>query len=99
MKTTPRGSSRTYSRLLWLLRGRNPQEQAAIKDDAELLLDSARTRGRGALVATWLALVWDLVLAGAAQDLRRAVRSLMRAPGFAVTTSLLLGLEIGRAHV
>ncbi len=94
MNTTPRRSSRTYSRLLSLLRGRNPQERAAIKDDAELLLESARARGRGAFFATWLALAWDLVVAGAGQDLRRAVRSLVRAPGFALTTSLLLGLGV-----
>jgi putative ABC transport system permease protein len=83
---------RAYGRLLWLLRGRDPQEQRAIKDDAELLLDAARARGRGALAATWLALLWDLVIAGAGHDLARALRSLVRAPGFTLTVSLLLGL-------
>ena len=37
---------RVYSRLLWLLRGRDPHEQRAIKEDAERLLDAARGRGR-----------------------------------------------------
>jgi predicted permease len=83
-----------YNRLLWLLRGRDPQEQQAIKDDAERLLDAARARGQGALAATWLALMWDLVFVGAGHDLTRALRSLVRAPGFAVTVSLLLGLGV-----
>ena len=83
-----------YGRLLWLLRGRDPQEQQAIKDDAELLLHAARVRGRGALAATWLALIWDLVVVGAGHDLARALRSLVRAPGFTLTVSLLLGLGV-----
>jgi putative ABC transport system permease protein len=85
---------RAYSRLLWLLHGRDPREQRAIKEDAELLLDAARARGRGAVVATWLALIWDLVIVGAGHDLARALRSLVRAPGFALTVSLLLGLGV-----
>ena len=83
-----------YGRLLWLLRGRDPQEQRAIKEDAELLLDAARARGRGAVAATWLALMWDLVIVGAGHDLARALRSLVRAPGFTLTVSLLLGLGV-----
>jgi putative ABC transport system permease protein len=82
------------NRLLWLLRGRDPQEQQAIKEDAERLLDAARTRGRGPLAATWLALVWDLVIAGAGHDLARALQSLVRAPGFTLTVSLLLGFGV-----
>jgi len=89
-----RRASRAYGRLLWLLRGRDPQEQRAIKDDAERLLDAARERGRGALAATWLALMWDLVIVGAGHDLARALRSLVRAPGFALTVSLLLGMGV-----
>lgn len=85
---------RAYSRLLRLLRGRDPQEQRAIKDDAELLLDAARARGRGAFAAMWLALMWDLVIVGAGHDLARALRSLVRAPGFTLTVSLLLGLGV-----
>lgn len=85
---------RGYGRLLWLLRGRDPQEQLAIKDDAERLLDAARTRGRAAVAATWLALMWDLVIVGAGHDLARALRSLVRAPGFTLTVSLLLGLGV-----
>ena len=83
-----------YGRLLWLLRGRDPQEQRAIKEDAERLLDAARARGRGAFAATWLALMWDLVIVGAGHDLARALRSLVRAPGFTLTVSLLLGLGV-----
>jgi len=85
---------RAYGRLLWLLRARDPQEQRAIKEDAELLLDAACTRGRGAFAATWLALLWDLVTSGAGHDLARALRSLVRAPGFTLTVSLLLGLGV-----
>jgi putative ABC transport system permease protein len=85
---------RAYGRLLWLLRGRDPEEQQAIKEDAELLLDTARARGRGAFAATWLALMWDLVIVGAGHDLARALKSLVRAPGFTLTVSLLLGLGV-----
>jgi predicted permease len=85
---------RAYGRLLWLLRGRDPREQRAIKEDAELLLDAARARGRRAFAATWLALMWDLVIVGTGHDLARALRSLVRAPGFALTVSLLLGLGV-----
>jgi hypothetical protein len=84
-----RRAIRAYGRLLWLLRGRDPQEQRAIKEDAELLLDAARARGRGAFAATWLALMWDLVIVGTGHDLARALRSLVRAPGF---TLILFGI-------
>ena len=30
-------ASRSYARMLWLLRGREPEEQQAIKDAAELI--------------------------------------------------------------
>jgi len=83
-----------YSRMLWLLRGRDPQEQRAIKEDAERLLEDARARGRGAVAATWLALMWDLIIVGAGHDLARACRSLVRSPGFTLTVSLLLGLGV-----
>ena len=92
--TNPSRPGRGYSRLLWLLRSRDPQEQQAIKDDAERLLASARKQGRGAVAVTWLALVWDLIVAGAGHDLSRALRSLLRSPGFALTVSLLLGLGV-----
>ena len=78
----------------WLLRGRDPQEQRAIKEDAQLLLDEARARGRGALATTWLALMWDLIVIGAGHDLARALRSLVRTPGFTLTVALLLGLGV-----
>lgn len=83
-----------YRRLLWLLRGRDRHEQDAIAGDAEQLLASARSRGRTAHAATWLALIWDAVVSGGAQDLSRAFRSLVRAPGFAITVSLLLGAGV-----
>ena len=94
MKPPASRAIRAYGRLLWLLRGRDPQEQRAIKEDAELLLDAARARGRGAFAATWLALMWDLVIVGTGHDLARALRSLVRAPGFTLTVSLLLGLGV-----
>jgi len=83
-----------YGRFLWLLRGRDVQEQQAIRDDAERLLAAARARGRGVVAATWLALLWDLIIVGAGQDMARALRSLVRAPGFTVAVSLLLGLGV-----
>ena len=83
-----------YGRMLWLLRGRDPEEQRAIKEDAELLLEDARARGRSAVAATWLALMWDLIIVGAGYDLARAFRSLVRSPGFTLTVSLLLGLGV-----
>ena len=83
-----------YSRMLWLLRGRDPQERRAIKEDAELLLEDARARGRSAVAATWLALMWDLIIVGAGYDLARAFRPLVRSPGFTLTVSLLLGLGV-----
>ena len=81
------------NRFLFLIRGRDPAEQRAIKEDAELLLVAAGTRGRTARAATWLALLWDLILGGA-RDFARAVRLLIRAPGFTLTVSLLLGLGV-----
>ena len=75
MKPPSSSSIRAYGRLLWLLRGRDPQEQQAIKDDAELLLDAARARGAGAVAATWLALLWDLVVVGTHG--RRGLRRLL----------------------
>ena len=38
--------------------------------------------------------MWDLGIVGAGHDLARALRSLVRAPGFTVTVSLLLGLGV-----
>jgi predicted permease len=94
MKSESPGPNRAYARLLWLLRGRDAQERRAIKDDAEQLLDTARSRGLGAYAATWVALVWDLLIAGAGQDITRALRSLVRSPGFTLTVSLLLGFGV-----
>jgi putative ABC transport system permease protein len=85
---------KAYHWLCGLLRGRNPQEDREMKEDAQLLLESARARGRSAFAATWLTLMWDLAVAGTAHDLARAFRSLVRAPGFTLTVSLLLGLGV-----
>src|SRR5262245_29659551 len=82
-----------YGRLLRLLRARDSQERRTIERDAELLLDAARVQGRAAVATTRLALLWDLVFS-IGHDLARALRSLLRAPGFAVTVSLLLGLGV-----
>jgi putative ABC transport system permease protein len=82
-----------YGRLLWLRRRRDPQEEREMNADAERLLAAARARGRGAVAVTWLALIVDLAVA-TGQDLLRALRSLVRAPGFALTASLLLGLGV-----
>ena len=38
--------------------------------------------------------MWDLVIVGTGHDLARALRSLVRAPGFTLTVSLLLGLGV-----
>lgn len=62
-------------------------------DDAGRLLADAHTRGWSAAAATWLGLLVDL-LAGAGQDVRRAWRSLVRAPGFTLTIAVLLGLGV-----
>ena len=91
---TPSPATRAYGRLLWLLRGRDPQQDREIKADAEQLLDVARAHGRGEFATTWLALMWDLVVVGTAHDLARALKSLVRTPGFALTVSLLLGLGV-----
>jgi predicted permease len=97
MKSTPPRTGRLYGRMLWLLRGRDSHERHAIKEDAKLLLDGAHARGPGAFAATWLALMWDLIIVGAGHDLGRALRSLVRAPRFAVMVSLLLGLGVAAA--
>ena len=72
-------AARVYGRLLRLLHGRDPEEQQSIQDDAERLLDAARERGSGTLAATWLGLMWDLLIAATWQDLVRALRSVARA--------------------
>ncbi len=82
-----------YARLLALLRGRHAAERDAIAEDAARLIDAARERGTGAAAATWLALITDVIV-GATQDLARAIRSSLRAPGFTVTVSVLLGLGV-----
>jgi predicted permease len=82
-----------YRWLLSRLGARDPQVQREMHDDAGRLLDDARDRGRGAVAVTWLALTWDLA-GGAAQDVVRALRSLVRAPGFTLTVALLLGMGV-----
>lgn len=94
MKPAPSFAMRAYERLLWLIRSRDRDEQHAIKDDAERLLAAAREQGGGAVASTWLALIWDLIVAGTAHDLARAIRSLTRSPGFTLTVAALLGLGV-----
>jgi len=79
--------------LLRAVGGRDPQEAREMQHDAARLLDDARGQGRRAMAAAGLALLSDLA-AGVAQDVGRAVRSLLRAPGFALTVALLLGLGV-----
>jgi putative ABC transport system permease protein len=69
-------------------------DRREMKEDAARLLAAARARGRTALAATWVALMWDLFIVGTAHDLARALRLLLRTPGFTVTVSLLLGLGV-----
>ena len=69
-------------------------DRRAIREDGERLLDDARARGRGAVVTTRLALLWDLVVVGAWHDLAQALRALVRAPAVTVGISLLLGLGV-----
>jgi predicted permease len=57
------------------------------------LLKAAHTHGHLTLATTWLALVWDLVLA-ARDDGAQALRALVRAPALTVGISLLLGLGV-----
>jgi putative ABC transport system permease protein len=69
-------------------------DRRAIREDGKRLLNDARARGRGALVTTWFALLWDLVFVGARHDLAQSLRALVRAPGVTVGISLLLGLGV-----
>ena len=69
-------------------------DRRAIREDGERLLEDARARGRVPFVTTWLALLWDLVFAGARHDLAQALRAVVRSPGVTVGISLLLGLGV-----
>ncbi|HEX8029774.1 MAG TPA: ABC transporter permease [Vicinamibacterales bacterium] len=89
----PGAAIRVYVRLLSLLRGRNPREEREMSSDAAMHLEAARARGRTAVATTWVSLMWDLA-AGTAHDVARALRSLLRAPGFTLTSALLLGLGV-----
>ncbi len=89
-----RWCARSYAQLLGVLRVRDSSERHAIREDGERLLEAAHARGPLALATTWLALVWDLVFAGARHDVAQALRALVRAPGVTVGISLLLGLGV-----
>ena len=69
-------------------------DRRAIKDDGERLLEEARARGRGPLIRTWVALLWDLVVVGARHDLAQALRAVVRSPSVTLGISLLLGLGV-----
>ena len=56
--------------------------------------DAARAHGRVTVAATWAALLWDRIAAGARYDLSQAVRALVRSPAVTVGISLLLGLGV-----
>lgn len=86
--------TRSYARLLCLLRRRDSRERHAIREDGERLLAAAQAHGPGAMVATWLALVWDVVFVGARHDAAQALRALVRTPGLTLGISLLLGLGV-----
>lgn len=89
-----RWCTRSYARLLALLRRRDGRERHAMRGDGEQLLEGAHARGTVSLVATWCALLWDLVFVGARHDLAQAVRAIVRSPGITVGISLLLGLGV-----
>ena len=69
-------------------------DRRAIREDGQRLLEEARTRGRVALAATWLALRWDRVFSGARHDLAQALRAVLRSPAVTLGISLLLGLGV-----
>ncbi len=69
-------------------------DRRAIRDDRNRLLEEARARGRGPLIRTWFALLWDLVVVGARHDLAQALRAVMRSPSVTFGISLLLGLGV-----
>ena len=69
-------------------------DRRAIRADGKRLLTEARARGRVAFVATWFALLWDLVFVGARHDLAQALRSVIRSPAVTLGISLLLGLGV-----
>ncbi len=85
-----------YDRLLGRLGLRSAQERHEMAADAGRLLADARERGRAAALSTHVALWWDLVV-GTGHDVRRALQSLVRAPGFTLTVSLLLGVGLAAA--
>jgi predicted permease len=89
-----RWCARSYAQLLRVLRVRDGRERHAIRKDSERLLKAAHTHGHLTLATTWLALVWDLVVGGARDDVAQALRALVRAPAVTVGVSLLLGLGV-----
>lgn len=62
--------------------------------DGEWLLRDAHAQGRLAVVTTWLALLWDLVIVGARHDLAQALRTCLRSPGLTIGTALLLAVGV-----
>lgn len=92
-ETRPARPAGAYRRLLTWLRAGSADQQREMHDDAARLLDQARARGHAAVTVTWLSLAWDLV-ASTAHDVSRAVRSLVRAPGYTLTVAALLGVGV-----
>ena len=84
----------SYGQLVSVLRGGESHERHAMREDGESMLKAARSRGPLAVILTWLALLSDLVFVGVVQDVRQAVRALLRSPGITIRTSLLMGLGV-----
>jgi putative ABC transport system permease protein len=77
-----------------VLRARDGRERHAIGADGKRLLTAAHSRGPFTLATTWLALLWDLVIGGALDDVAQALRALVRNPAVTLGISLLLGAGV-----
>ena len=69
-------------------------DRREIREDGERMLEAARARGTVTLVATWFALLWDLIFVGVRHDLAQALRALVRSPAVTAGISLLLGFGV-----
>ena len=94
VRTLLKLASRTVTFVVRRVLAREPSAVEEIRRDAEALLRDASQRGRRPVVATWAALMWDVVARGALNDMIGGVRSFSRDPRFAVSVSVLFGLGI-----
>jgi putative ABC transport system permease protein len=92
-----RWCSVSYGVLISMLRVGDRDERSAMREDAKRILMAAQSRGALAVMGAWVALIWDLVVVGFAQELGQALRALMRSPSITVRTSLLMGLGVAAA--